>query len=477
MNVAVPTGMQREVMTVWNRCLQVIRENVPEQSFKTWFEPIVPQQLSGNVLTIQVPSQFFYEWLEENFVHILRKALDAGIGRDGQLEYSIIVDKGNAQNRPLTVNVPTTKSPHSSKPDNVNPDILKSPFQLKDLDSLTLDSYLNPTYTFENYVEGDCNRLARSAGFAVAQRPGVTAFNPLMIHGGVGLGKTHLVQAIGNFIKNTNQGKFVLYVTSEKFTNQFLNAIKTDSLRDFTQFYMQVDVLVIDDVQFLQKKEKTQEVFFHVFNHLHQSGKQIIMTSDRSPRNLDGLEDRLLSRFKWGLTAELQTPDLETRIVIIQKKLQAEGVYIDYNVIEYLAHSVNTNVRELEGVIISLMAQASLTRREIDLELAKQTLRNIVVDSDREVTIDTVQELVSDYFNVSIADMKSKSRKREMVYPRQVAMYIAKEKTGLALKSIGYHFGGRDHSTVIHAIQTINDLINEKPETREAVEKLMAYFK
>lgn len=477
MNVGVQTGMQREVMTVWNRCLQVIRESVPEQSFKTWFEPIVPQRLSGNVLTIQVPSQFFYEWLEENFVHILRKALDAGIGRDGQLEYSIIVDKGNEQNRPLTVNVPTTKSPQTAKPDNVNPDILKSPFQLKDLDSLTLDSYLNPTYTFDNYVEGDCNRLARSAGYAVAQRPGMTAFNPLMVYGGVGLGKTHLVQAIGNLIKNTNQGKFVLYVTSEKFTNQFLNAIKTDTLRDFTQFYMQVDVLVIDDVQFLQKKEKTQEIFFHVFNHLHQSGKQIIMTSDRSPRNLDGLEDRLLSRFKWGLTAELQTPDLETRIVIIQKKLQAEGVYIDYNVIEYLAHSVNTNVRELEGVIISLMAQASLTRREIDLELAKQTLRNIVVDSDKEVTIDTVQEVVADYFNVSVADLKSKSRKRELVYPRQVAMYIAKEKTGLALKSIGYHFGGRDHSTVIHAIQTIGGLIQEKTDTREAVEKLMAYFK
>ena len=210
--------MQREVTTVWNRCLQVIRENVPEQSFKTWFEPIVPLRLSGTVLTIQVPSQFFYEWLEENFVHILRKALDFSIGRDGQLEYSIIVDNGNEKNRPLTVNVPTTKSPQTAKPDNVNPDILKSPFQLKDLDSLSLDSYLNPSYTFDNYVEGDCNRLARNAGYAVATRPGVTAFNPLMIYGGVGLGKTHLVQAIGNTIKNTSQDKFVLYVTSEKFT-------------------------------------------------------------------------------------------------------------------------------------------------------------------------------------------------------------------------------------------------------------------
>lgn len=469
--------MQREVWTVWNHCLKIIRESVPDQSYKTWFEPIMPLRLDGQVLTIQVPSQFFYEWLEENFVHVLRKALDSAIGRDGMLEYSIIVDKGDEKNRPLTVNVPTTKSPQNAKPDNVNADILKSPFQLKDLDSLTLDSYLNPMYAFDNYVEGDCNRLARSAGFAVAQRPGITSFNPLMIYGGVGLGKTHLVQAIGNYIKNNNQDKFVLYVTSEKFTNQFLHAIRNDGMRDFTQFYMQVDVLVIDDVQFLQKKEKTQEIFFHIFNHLHQSGKQIIMTSDRPPRDLDGLEDRLLSRFKWGLTADLQTPDLETRIAIIQKKLQAEGVYIDATVIEYLAHSINTNVRELEGVIVSLMAQASLNRRDIDLDLARQTLRNIVVDSDKEITIDTVQELVADYFGVTVADLKSKSRKREAVHPRQIAMYLAKEKTDLSLKSIGYHFGGRDHSTVIHAIQTLSEELLKNPETKTDLDKLHGMFK
>ncbi|CCG98015.1 chromosomal replication initiator protein DnaA [Fibrella aestuarina BUZ 2] len=469
--------MQREVQLVWANCLRVIQEIVPEASYKTWFEPIVPLHLYGKVLTIQVPSVFFYEWLEENFVHAIRKALDAAIGRDGQLEYSIVVDQGDEKNRPIAVNMPTTKSPQSAKPDNVSPDILRSPFQLKDLDSLTLDSYLNPSYTFDNYVEGDCNRLARNAGYAVAARPGVTSFNPLMIYGGVGLGKTHLVQAIGNYIKNTNQDKFVLYVTSEKFTNQFLNAIKGDSMRDFSQFYMQVDVLVIDDVQFLQKKEKTQDIFFHIFNHLHQSGKQIIMTSDRPPRALDGLDDRLLSRFKWGLTTDLQTPDLETRIAIIQKKLQAEGVYIDDSVIEYLAHSINTNVRELEGVVVSLMAQASLNRREIDLDLAKMTLRNIVQNDEKEINIDTVQELVADFYNISIADLKAKSRKREVVYPRQVAMYLAKELTELSLKSIGYHFGGRDHSTVIHAIQIVNDLLKEKPDTKEEIAKLKAYFK
>ena len=477
MNGTPQPNMQREVITVWNRCLSVIRDIVPEDSFNIWFEPIVPARLNGNVLTIQVPSEFFYEHIEENFVHALRKALDVAIGREGQLEYSIIVDNGDSQNKPLTVKMPTTKTPQTSRPDNVTPNLLRSPFELKDLDSLTLDSYLNPTYTFDNYIEGDCNRLARQAGYAVAERPGITSFNPLMIHGGVGLGKTHLVQAIGNYIKNNNQNKFVLYVTSEKFTNQFLNAVRSDGIRDFTSFYMQVDVLVIDDVQFLQKKEKTQEIFFHIFNHLHQSGKQIIMTSDRAPRALDGLEDRLLSRFKWGLSADLQTPDLETRIAIIQKKLQAEGIFIENNVIEYLAHSVNTNVRELEGVIISLMAQASLNRREIDLDLAKTTLRSIVVDSEREVTIDSIQEAVADYFNVTIADLKSKGRRREVVHQRQVAMYLAKEKTDLSLKSIGYHFGGRDHTTVIHAVQTVSDLVAKQAETRDAVAKLRALFK
>jgi len=240
---------------------------------------------------------------------------------------------------------------------------------------------------------------------------------------------------------------------------------------------MKVDVLAIDDVQFLSGKEKTQDTFFHIFNHLHQLGKQIIMTSDRPPRELEGLQDRLLSRFKWGLTADLQTPDFETRIAIIQKKIQAEGIQIDYDVIEYIAHSVNSNVRELEGVIVSLMAQASLTRREIDVELAKNTLKNIVMNEDKEVTIDTIQEIVADYFKVTIADLKSKSRKKEVVYPRQLAMFLAKEYTDLPLKSIGYHFGGRDHSTVIHSIQSVNLLMDETPDVEETLQKLRSYFK
>lgn len=443
-----------------------------------WFEPIRPLKIYGKVLTIQVPSQFFYEWLEDNYVNLLRKALDYAIGRDGMLEYSIIVDTGNEKHQPLTMNVSTPKTAVQVKPDNFTPDPRMGSVQRpKDQDSLSLDTYLNPNYSFDNYIEGDCNRLARSAGFAVAQRPGLTSFNPLMMYGGVGLGKTHLVQAIGNYIMNHFDNKLVLYVSSEKFTNQFINSIKNNTLQEFTDFYMKVDVLAIDDVQFLSGKEKTQDTFFHIFNHLHQLGKQIIMTSDRPPRELQGLQDRLLSRFKWGLTADLQAPDYETRIAIIQKKIQSEGISINYDVIEYIAHSVNSNVRELEGVIVSLMAQASLTRREIDVELAKNTLKNIVMNEDKEVTIDTIQEIVADFFQVSIADLKSKSRKKEVVYPRQLAMFLAKEYTDLPLKSIGYHFGGRDHSTVIHSIQSVNLLMDETPDVEETLQKLRSYFK
>lgn len=462
----------------WQNCLKLIRDNVSEQSYKTWFEPIVPSKLVDKKLTIQVPSQFFYEWLEDNYVHLLRKALDYSIGREGTLEYSIIVDSGNtSQNQPpIGYQVPNTKKIENSPNTAADEKAFKSPFEVKALPNGHGDSFLNPHYTFDNYIEGDCNRLARAAGFAVAQKPSVTSFNPLMIYGGVGLGKTHLVQAIGNYIKGKLQDRFVLYVSSEKFTNQFINAIRDNSLQDFMNFYMRVDVLILDDVQFLSGKEKTQETFFHIFNHLHQSGKQIVMTSDRPPRQLKGVEDRLLSRFKWGLTADLQTPDYETRIAIIQKKLINEGIHIDYEIIEYLAHSIDSNVRELEGVIVSLIAQASLTRREINMALAKQTLNHLVNESEKETSVDTIIDAVTAYFDVRVADIKGKGRTRSIVVPRQIAMYIAKELTDLSLKSIGYHFGGRDHSTVIHAIQTISDLINSDQEMAENIKKIMKSF-
>lgn len=466
--------------TVWNNCLQFIKEHVGDQSFKTWFSPIIPVKLDNGVLTIQVPSQFFYEWLEEHYVHLLRRAIDNELGVEGRLEYSVIVDTGTEVNKPLTINLPTNKPFVKNGLSNSNGkpvEDFRSPFSVKSIEEHYLQSNLNKEYTFDTYIEGDCNRLARSAGLAVANKPGITSFNPLMIYGGVGLGKTHLVQAIGNEIKQRTSDKFVLYVSSEKFTNQFIDAMKSNNIQDFSNFYLQVDILIIDDVQFLAGKEKTQEMFFHIFNHLHQSGKQIIMTSDCPPRSLKGLQERLLSRFKWGLTADLQQPDFETRIAIIQKKMEADGINIPQNVIEYLAYSVDTNIRELEGVLISLIAHASLTRREIDLELAKQTLRNIVQDIDTEVSMDFIQKTISEYFHVSLEDMKGKTRKKEIVNARQIAMYFAKEYTNHSLKAIGYHFGGRDHSTVIHAVQTVNDTMEVDNRFQSTIEDIKKKLK
>ncbi len=467
--------MEIDSETVWSDCLRVIKESVAEQSFNTWFEPIVPMKCDNNVLTIQVPSQFFYEWLEEHYVQILKKAITSVMGPKARLEYSVIVDKGNGNSAPLSVKLPNSGSGRFNSGNRK--DDYVSPFQLKSVENLYQQSQLNPNYTFDTYIEGDCNRLARSAGFAVAQKPGITSFNPLMLYGGVGLGKTHLVQSIGNEIKNNLSDRFVLYVSSEKFTNQFIDALKNNKIQEFQNFYMQVDVLIIDDVQFLAGKERTQEIFFHIFNHLHQAGKQIIMTSDCPPRDLKGLEERLLSRFKWGLTADLQQPDYETRVAIIQRKMQADGIYIPDNVVEYLAYSVDTNVRELEGVLISLIAHASLSRVELDLELAKQTLKNIVHDIETEVGIDYIQKTVSEYFKVDVELLKDKIRKKEIVIARQVAMYFSKEYTNHSLKAIGYHFGGRDHSTVIHAVQSVNDMMDVDSNFKSQVEELKKKLK
>ncbi|QCK13980.1 chromosomal replication initiator protein DnaA [Mangrovivirga cuniculi] len=459
--------MQKDCKTVWEDCLRHIKAEIGEQSFNTWFKPIVPLKIEGQVLTIQVPSQFFYEYLEEHFIGPMRRSLLANLGNKARLQYSVIVDKGDESHKPMSVNYPTSDRKVNGKTNIEN----FSPFDIKS-SAPTHESNLNSGYIFDNFVEGDCNRLARSAGYAVAKKPGVTSFNPLLLYGGVGLGKTHLVQAVGNEIKGQYPDKFVLYVSSEKFTNQFIEALRNNNIQHFSNYYLQVDTLIIDDVQFLSGKEKTQEIFFHIFNHLHQSGKQIIMTSDCPPRDLKGLQERLLSRFKWGLTADLQTPDFETRIAIMQKKLQSEGIDIPDNVLEYLAYSVDTNIRELEGVLISLVAQASLNRKEIDLQLAKDTLKNIVQDIDSDVGVDFIQKTVAEHYDVSLDDIKSKTRKKEIVVARQVAMYFSKEHTSLSLKSIGYHFGGRDHSTVIHAVQTVSDLMEVDSKFKDEVDNI-----
>jgi len=459
--------VQPDVHDVWENCLITIRKNVSQQSFKTWFEPIKPVQLEQAVLTIQVPSQFFFEWLEEHYVHLLSKTIREELGEEARLQYRIVVEnisQSSNNTTPFTINKPNNpnnaNNPLNSMKRGGKDEAIKNPFVIPGLKKLEIDSQLNPNNVFESYIEGECNQLARSAGLAVAQKPGGTAFNPLVLYGGVGLGKTHLAQAIGNFVKTNYTNKTVLYVSSEKFTNQFIEAVKGGSINDFINFYQLVDVLIVDDIQFFAHKDRTQDIFFHIFNHLHQSGKQIILTSDRPPRDLQGMEERLTSRFKWGLTTDLQVPDLETRIAILERKLQADGIELDREVVEYVAYNINTSIRELEGAMISLLAQASLSKKAIDLNLAKHTIKKFISNvSKKDMSIEFIQRTVSEVLDTTFEDLISKTRKRNIVQARQIAMHFAKQYTDSSLKSIGNAFGGRDHSTVIHACQTVLNLM------------------
>jgi chromosomal replication initiator protein len=468
--------MDKTFEKVWQNCLDVIRDNVNQQSFKTWFEPIKPVKLNGSILTIQVPSQFFYEWLEEHYIDLLKKTINKELGPDGRLEYSIIMENNYRNANPYTINIPAvnakTKNPPVSMPIDLNNNSIKNPFILPGLKKLNVESQLNPNYSFDNLVEGDCNRLARSAGFAVANKPGGTAFNPLLIYGGVGLGKTHLANAIGLEIKRNFPNKTVLYVQSEKFCHQFVDAVKNNSHNDFIHFYQMIDVLIIDDVQFFAGKEKTQDIFFQIFNHLHQTGKQLVLTSDKSPIELIGLEQRLLSRFKWGLSADMQVPNLETRIAILEKKIYADGIDMPKEVIEYLAYNITTNVRELEGALISLVAQSTLNRKAITLELARQMIDKFVKNTTREISIDFIQKIVSDYFNLPLELLKSKTRKREVVQARQIAMFFAKNMTKSSLASIGLQCGGKDHATVLHACRTVNNLMETDKKFRVYIDEI-----
>ncbi len=463
---------------IWNRCLAIIKDNVNLQSYKTWFEPIKPLRIKDQVLTIQVPSQFFYEWLEEHYITLLKKTVKKELGTEGKLEYSIVMDNNFNSSKPYTVRIPTsnrkeTKNPSVSMPLDVGSGkTIRNPFIIPGLKKVVVDSQLNPNYSFDTYIEGDSNRLARSAGFAVANKPGGTAFNPLLIYGGTGLGKTHLSHAIGIEIKKNHPNKTVLYVSSEKFTQQFIDSVRNNTQNDFIHFYQMIDVLIIDDVQFLSGKERTQDVFFHVFNHLHQNGKQLILTSDKPPVEMQGMEQRLLSRFKWGLSADLQVPSIETRIAILEMKMYQEGIELPKEVIEYLAYSITTNVRELEGALISLIAQSSLNKKSITLELAKKMIDKFVKNTAREVSIDYIQKVVCDYFDLNIELLKSKTRKREVVQARQIAMFFSKKLTKSSLANIGAHCGGKDHATVLHACKTVNNLMETDKTFRGYIDEL-----
>ncbi|HMZ89404.1 MAG TPA: chromosomal replication initiator protein DnaA [Chitinophagales bacterium] len=466
----------KDHQSVWASCLKIIKDNVNLQSFKTWFEPIEPVKLEDDVLTIQVPSQFFYEWLEEHYVTLLRKTIKRELGVNARLEYRIVVENSSGNNSPFTIDYPNYNTGANKNPEIAAPLVMgtsiKNPFVIPGLKKVNIESGLNANYNFDNFIEGDCNRLCRSAGYAVAQKPGGTAFNPLVIYGATGLGKSHLAQSIGNEVKQNFPNKTVLYTNAERFTNQFIESLKNNSINDFVHFYQLIDVLIIDDIHFFANKAKTQDIFFHIFNHLHQESKQIVLTSDRPPRDLEGVEERLLSRFKWGLSADLQAPDFETRVAILEKKMYADGIELPKDVVEFVAYNITNNVRELEGALVSLLAQASLNKKQIDLDLAKKIVKNFVKNMSREVSIDFIQKAVCDYFEVPVEKLKEKTRKRQVVQARQLSMYLSKNFTKHSLKAIGKHFGGRDHSTVIHSCQAIQNLMDTDTKFRESVDDL-----
>ena len=462
----------KDCTAVWDSCLRTIKRNVNAQSFRTWFEPIKPIALEGMSLTIQVPNKFFYEWLEEHYVALLKTTIRQELGEKGRLEYQILnsatqesgaktgyVSQPKAMQPTATSGGGTTRQKENND-NTLDTETIKNPFIIPGIRRIQVDPQLNISYTFDSYIEGDCNRLARSAGMAVAKKPGGTAFNPLFIFGGVGLGKTHLAQAIGNDTVLKEPSKNVLYVSCEKFGNQVIQSIKNNAVNDLVNFYQMIDVLIVDDIQFLCGKQKTQEIFFHIFNQLHQSGKQLIFTSDRAPKDLDGLEERLISRFKWGLSADLQSPDLETRIAIFESKMSQEGVDLPTDVTEFICYNVKNNIRELEGVLISLIAQSMLNRREIDVNLAKEVIKNFVQHIHKEITVDFIKQIVAEHFSLSIDKLASETRKRQIVVARQLSMYLAKNMTNTSLKAIGEKFGGRDHSTVIHSCKAVQDLMD-----------------
>lgn len=509
--------MNQSPEAVWKECLDIIRDNVSRQSFKTWFEPLkaVGLEQDGDQvkLTIQLPSRFYFEWLEEHYFSLLRKTITKVLGPHGRLFYDIVIEKDDAEKgyegasmhlparppadeppaaprtapppqagpaaRPVAPRpaAPSSPSPRPPAPSTVfgpsgGPTVpVANPFVIPGIKKAQIDSQLNSSYTFERFIEGDCNRLARSASWAIAQQPGTTSFNPFLIYGGVGLGKTHLIQAIGNYVR-AHKTESVLYVSSERFTTEFVQSIQHNRVSEFSLFYRQIDLLIIDDVQFFGGKEKTQEEFFHIFNALHQAGKQIVLSADRPPRDIQGIEERLLSRFQWGLSADLQSPELETRIAILQRKAEDDGIELSQDVIEFIAHNIKSNIRELEGALIRLLAHATLHKRELDLPLAKEVLRDLIKDTRVNLTIEEIQRITCEYFGIPEDLVRAKTRKREVVQARQIAMYFCKQLTQHSLKTIGLHFGGRDHSTVIHANQSVEDQLETDPKMRDMIEEI-----
>jgi chromosomal replication initiator protein len=434
---------------IWQESLEQLRDRLGQQNFETWIKPIRVREAADDEILLEVPNKFFRDWLAEHFLRPIRETLADAARRE--IKVSIAINQKVQSSPPAA---PAEKRPEreAAKPaPRVN--------------------NLIPKYTFENFVVGASNQFAHAASLAVANQPG-EHYNPLFIYGGVGLGKTHLINAIGHRIMDRRQMLKVLYLSSEAFMNELIASLRRDKMDEFKIRFRHIDALILDDVQFIAGKERTQEEFFHTFNSLYDTHKQIIITSDKFPKEIPDLEDRLRNRFEWGLIADIQPPDMETRVAILQKKAEVEGVQLPHDVAIFLASHIDSNVRELEGSLTRLGAFASLTKATISIDLAKEVLQNTLRGNAREVTVESIQKTICDYYNIKINDLKAKRRTKNIAVPRQVAMYLSRKHTSTSFPAIGSKFGGRDHSTVIHAAKTIEKKIKEDPQMQHTIEKL-----
>lgn len=446
--------IDKDPKDLWKECLSIIKENVPYITYNTWFLPIKPFEIENSTLKINVPNNFFIEWIEEHYNTLINKTVSQVLGSEGKLVYVVLEEKEERVENETVNETPVPKTAQPIQKEN------------------EFDSYLIPKYVFDNFIKGENNQLARAAAIAVAENPGQTSFNPLFIYGGVGLGKTHLIHAIGNKILERSPEKKVIYLSSDAFTVEFIEAVQGDRINEFSAFYKGMDVLIIDDIQFLVGKEKTQDLFFQIFNSLHQTGKQIILSSDKPPKDLRGLNERMISRFSWGLSADIQPPDFETRIAILKNKSESYGISLSNEILEYIAHNITSNIRELEGCLIKLLANSSLNSKEINFDLVKQTVREISTNKQINISIDYITKVVCEFYKVDENKVREKNRRKEVVQARQVAMYLSKQLTKSSLKTIGLHFGGRDHSTVIHAQTSVEDMIKQDSQIADTISSL-----